>query len=159
MEKFHDRLKDIDYVNTFQQLRSLAESGGRTPDTPDDSAGGIAPKVHDATREQYRKKILEEQHEDAWFSKDDDIPHTPYDGNDKESDSTTPPVPPPLTLEKMEEELFPEILQDLEKKRKREDDDLDTFFESLARPGKKSKGASDWYYSILMSLSRHFLKL
>jgi protein phosphatase-4 regulatory subunit 3 len=164
LERFHDRLKDIDYVNTFQQLRVLAESGGRTPDTPDDSASPAVPKptVHDGTREQYRKKILEEQHEDAWFSKDDDLSHAPngYESSDSEKEadnvisamatgnlinvaSPTPPVPPPLTLERMEEDLFPEILQDIEKKRKREDDDLDNFFESLARPNKKSKGNSE----------------
>jgi hypothetical protein len=163
MDRLYDRFKDIEYVSTFQQLKTMSESGGRTPDTPDDSMPVPKPLVHDATREQYRKKILDEQHEDAWFSKDDEMPQTTngFKSPEKDPDSSsvaslrasehtidvaspTPPVPPPITLERMEEELFPEILQELEKKRKRDDDDeLDSFFENLARPNKKPKGTSD----------------
>lgn len=149
VEKLHPRVEYVDYVQTFRTLKLTYERGDYEESTPEASPAKM--HVSDATREQFRKKILEEQHEDAWFSEDE--MHRPMgsprrsddsDSDESGSNSVSLPsssgesVPATLTLERIDEDLFPGILQELESKKRKRGEEEDSFFDSFS-PSKRSK--------------------
>jgi hypothetical protein len=68
VEKFYDKVKDVTYVPTFKNLKILYDENEYNPPT-------VTPPLDmpytDNTRENDKRKYLEEQNEEAWFSSDE----------------------------------------------------------------------------------------
>jgi len=138
MDQFHERLKDVDYVDTFLEIKHKWESLERSESTPD--ASPAHGRLLDPARDQFVKKVNEEDEEERWMSSDESsAPSLVGSEIDVEEDARPPPLMspgPPLTLDIIEGDLFPSLLADLAPLKRKRDDEDDDFFEHLRKKPK-----------------------
>eukprot|EP01125_Pyxidicula_operculata_P000252 TRINITY_DN10331_c0_g1_i1.p1 TRINITY_DN10331_c0_g1~~TRINITY_DN10331_c0_g1_i1.p1 ORF type:complete len:744 (+),score=85.65 TRINITY_DN10331_c0_g1_i1:100-2331(+) len=75
VEKFEDKVKEIDYVDTFKRLKELNERNLNPPQTSTPSSGELELESRpfiDLERQRQKSKYEEEQRESAWFDDDED---------------------------------------------------------------------------------------
>lgn len=73
IKNYWDKVKDVDYCDTFQKLKEQYDKNEYEPTYDDKNNDSMS----ELLRNRNRKKFLEQQREEAWFEEDDDQDYEP----------------------------------------------------------------------------------
>lgn len=127
MTNFYERFKDVNYVDTFLELKhkwELIERSEETPDSP------LLLRSTNTFRDNFRRKLSEEEEEERWLTSDDEP---------SSSSASSEPAPTTLSLEAIENELFPALLAGIESQKRKREDGEDSYFDKLRKKARSGK--------------------